>query len=194
MAALQPKSPGRLKQLTLKDISYQIDYRPQRVMSSSDIEPCEEIIGQARAIEAIKVGLHIKSRGYNIFVTGMGGTGRTTTIQHLLQQLNHHEPNLKDICYVNNFKNVDNPRVIVFEAGEGKQEEGGEEEKLDHGAEACHREVFSFPSDEASAAIARKSGSTWTEKSGSSKTEWAEKTARAERSAMPEGERFFVKE
>jgi len=121
MTARRPTNSKRARELTLKEINYQIDYRPPKVSSSNDIEPCEEIIGQARAIEAIKVGLHIKSRGYNIFVTGMGGTGRTTTIQHLLQQLNHQEPNLKDICYVNNFKNEDNPRAIVFNAGDGKR-------------------------------------------------------------------------
>jgi len=121
MTGRRPTNSKRARELTLREISYRIHYRPRHVSSSDDIEPCEEIIGQARAIEAIKVGLHIKSRGYNIFVTGSGGTGRTTTIQHLLLQLNHQEPNLKDICYVNNFKNADNPRVIVFDAGDGRR-------------------------------------------------------------------------
>ncbi|PWB71471.1 ATP-dependent protease [candidate division GN15 bacterium] len=121
MTARRPKKSKSSRELTLKEISYQIDFHPRGVRTSDDIAPCEEIIGQARAIEAIKVGLHIKSRGYNIFVTGMSGTGRTTTIQHLLQQLDHHQPQLNDICYVNNFKNEDNPRVLVFEAGDGKR-------------------------------------------------------------------------
>ena len=121
MAPRRKSSLLRARKLTLKDISYQIDYRPPKVTTSDDIEPCAEIIGQHRAIEAIKVGLHIPTRGYNIFVTGLGGTGRTTTIQHLLQQLNHQEPKLKDICFVNNFKNEDNPRVIIFDAGDGKR-------------------------------------------------------------------------
>ncbi|MGZ7066000.1 MAG: hypothetical protein ACXVI6_06570, partial [Candidatus Aminicenantales bacterium] len=48
--------------------------------SSSDEAPaCEDIIGQERALKAIQTGLDIKSLGYNIFITGMVGTGRTTT-------------------------------------------------------------------------------------------------------------------
>jgi ATP-dependent Lon protease len=65
--------------------------------------------------------LNVESKGYNIFVTGLPGTGRTTTISHLLKQLEHAEPDLRDICYVNNFRNVDAPRVLAFRAGEGKR-------------------------------------------------------------------------
>src|SRR5512138_1516098 len=121
MAPRRKTNSHHVRELTVNDITYQIDYCPPKVTTSDDIEPCEEIIGQDRAIEGIKVGLHIRTRGYNIFVTGMGGTGRTTTIQHLLEQLNHQQPQLNDICYVNNFKNEDHPRVIVFTAGDGKR-------------------------------------------------------------------------
>ena len=62
-----------------------------------------------------------QSKGYNIFVTGLLGTGRTTTIKHLLEQLDHAKPILNDICYVNNFKNEDSPVVLKFAAGEGKR-------------------------------------------------------------------------
>lgn len=103
------------------DIDYRISFAPKGVRTSSDVDPCEDILGQDRAIEAIKMGLAIKSKGYNIFVTGLGGTGRTTTIRHLLQQLDHAKPDLRDICYVNNFRNEDNPRVLLFMAGEGKR-------------------------------------------------------------------------
>jgi len=41
--------------------------------TTEQIEPCEEIIGQERALEAIRVGLDIGSIGYNIFVTGLTG-------------------------------------------------------------------------------------------------------------------------
>ncbi len=52
-----------------------------------DCPTCDEIIGQERALKAIQTGLDIKSLGYNIFITGMVGTGRTTTIKQLLEQL-----------------------------------------------------------------------------------------------------------
>jgi ATP-dependent Lon protease len=89
--------------------------------SSSDEAPaCENIIGQERALRAIQTGLDIKSLGYNIFITGMVGTGRTTTIKQLLEQLEKSEKTPDDILYVNNFKNPDEPVLIILPAGQGK--------------------------------------------------------------------------
>ncbi len=108
------------RQLSSKDLDYTVDFVPAGILSSDDIDPCCGIIGQNRAVEAIKTGLNVKSDGYNIFVTGLIGTGRTTTIKHLLERLDHKKPLLDDICYVNNFKNEDNPIVLKFTAGEGR--------------------------------------------------------------------------
>jgi len=90
------------------------------VASSAEAEPCEEIIGQERALRAIQTGLDIKSLGYNIFITGMVGTGRTTTITQLLDQLEKGEKTPDDILYVNNFKYPDEPVLIMLPAGRGK--------------------------------------------------------------------------
>ena len=90
------------------------------VKTSADAGPCEEIIGQERALKAIQTGLDIKSLGYNIFITGMVGTGRTTTITQLLDQLEKGEKTPDDILYVNNFKYPDEPVLIMLPAGHGK--------------------------------------------------------------------------
>jgi len=88
--------------------------------SSDDAPVCADIIGQERALKAIQTGLDIKSIGYNIFITGMVGTGRTTTIKQLLDQLKKAEKTPDDILYVNNFKNTDEPALIILPAGQGK--------------------------------------------------------------------------
>jgi len=54
--------------------------------TSNEIAPLTEIVGQDRAVEAIKLGLAIETDGYNIFVTGLSGTDRLPTIQQLLEQ------------------------------------------------------------------------------------------------------------
>ena len=115
---LQIKKPAGLK---FTDIDYRVTYVPRGAKSTSDFQPSYDIIGQDRAIDAIRVGLNVPSRGYNVFVTGMSGTGRSTTITRLLEQLEQVAPQLNDVCYVNNFKNVDNPRVLIFKAGDGKK-------------------------------------------------------------------------
>lgn len=119
MPAVKQKRSAKVRALSYKDIDYRVTHRPKNVKTSGDIAPCTEIIGQQRAVDAIKLGLKVKSKGYNIFVTGIVGTGRATTIKHLLQQLDHSAPDLKDICYVNNFKNEDCPIVLYFAAGDG---------------------------------------------------------------------------
>ncbi len=83
------------------------------------IEPCHEIIGQERALEAIRVGLDIHSIGYNIFVTGLAGTGRFTTIKRVLEEMDVKGRIPNDICYVNNFKNPDMPHMLILPAGQG---------------------------------------------------------------------------
>ena len=84
-----------------------------------DAEPVKEIIGQDRALRALRVGLEMAHFGYNIFVTGVSGTGRTTTIKRLLSEFEQHQASLTDKCYVHNFRDPDAPRLIVLPAGQG---------------------------------------------------------------------------
>jgi len=83
------------------------------------VQACEEIIGQERAQEAIRLGLNIHSVGYNIFVTGLTGTGRFTTIKCILEELNIQSKIPNDFCYVNNFKNQDMPHMLSLPPGQG---------------------------------------------------------------------------
>ena len=120
MAAAKKKT-RRPRELTFKQIDYRITTKPKGITSSEDIDPCCGIIGQSRAIDAIKTGLNVRSNGFNIFVTGLAGTGRTTTIKHLLEQLDHERPDVQDICYVNNFRQEDSPCILTFKAGDGRR-------------------------------------------------------------------------
>lgn len=85
---------------------------------------CEEIkgiIGQERALTAIRMGLEIDSPGYNIYASGLTGTGKTSTIKTLLSQLDVTKKTPDDICYVHNFKDSDMPIYIMLPAGMGKK-------------------------------------------------------------------------
>jgi ATP-dependent Lon protease len=87
--------------------------------STEAIEPCQEVIGQERGLEAIRVGVDINSIGYNIFVTGLTGTGRFTTIKCVLEEIDVKGKILNDLCYVNNFKNPDMPKMLILPTGQG---------------------------------------------------------------------------
>jgi Cdc6-like AAA superfamily ATPase len=84
-----------------------------------EVTPLQEIIGQDRALRALQVGLDMKHAGYNVFVTGNTGTGRTTTIKQLLHRLADQPASLTDKCYVHNFRDPDSPLTIILPAGQG---------------------------------------------------------------------------
>jgi len=94
---------------------------------SLDFETTEEVpplvgwIGQERGVEAINFGISIKSRGYNIFVAGPGGTGRNSTVKSIVQAKAAQESVPNDWCYVNNFKEPDCPRALRLPAGKGRE-------------------------------------------------------------------------
>jgi ATP-dependent Lon protease len=88
--------------------------------SSEACPSCDDIIGQDRAMKALQTGLDIKSVGYNIFITGMLGTGRTTSIKQLLERLEKSGRPPDDLLYVNNFRNPDEPTLLRLRAGQGR--------------------------------------------------------------------------
>ncbi len=89
--------------------------------STDDLEVCDEILGQERALKALELGLNMEYLGYNIFITGKSGTGRHTTIRMLLQDRKRTNIIFDDKCYVHNFKYPDMPRAISLPAGQGNQ-------------------------------------------------------------------------
>ncbi len=107
------------KELSVEKLKWRCSTKDLPFETTDEIKPIEEIIGQDRALQAIRLGLAIRSMGYNIFVTGFVGTGRNTTIKHLLEKIEKGGTAPDDICYVNNFKNTDMPRVIRVPAGKG---------------------------------------------------------------------------
>ena len=85
--------------------------------TTSEIEPLNEVIGQERAVHAIEFGLNMKSPGYNIFVTGIEGTGKSTIIKDIVNQHAKTLPTPVDWCMVNNFKDEYHPIAISVSTG-----------------------------------------------------------------------------
>jgi lon-related putative ATP-dependent protease len=80
-----------------------------------------EVIGQPRALEALKMGIGIKSKGYNVYVSGVPGTGRRTAVMSVLGKASCERCLLLDIAFVYNFDAPLAPKALVFEAGEGRE-------------------------------------------------------------------------
>jgi len=79
------------------------------------------IIGQERAIRAMKMGIELYSPGYNVFVCGITGTGRTTTVKRILDNIKSACPLPLDRCYVHNFRQSERPRLVVLPRGRSRE-------------------------------------------------------------------------
>ena len=89
--------------------------------NSGEIEPASTIVGQDRAVEAIGFGLDMPGIGYNVFVTGLSGTGRLTTIKRFLENIDVDLTTPDDVCFVHNFRNPEEPHALFLEAGAGRR-------------------------------------------------------------------------
>ena len=89
--------------------------------TTAELPYIDEIIGQPRAIRAIEFGIHIDSPGYNIFMVGAPGTGRTTTIQRYLQKHAPNDPAPSDWIYVHNFTDAYRPIALRIKLGSARK-------------------------------------------------------------------------
>ena len=89
--------------------------------NTREIKPLDGVIGQKRAVQAIEFGLNMKSAGYNIFVTGVEGTGKSTIVRELVSKHARTLPRPDDWCLVNNFKDHFRPKAIAVPSGKAVQ-------------------------------------------------------------------------
>lgn len=94
---------------------------------TADMTPLEDFVGQSRAIRAIEFGLGVNKPGFNIFVTGLTGTGKTSIIKAFLKKVTAEKrgpeedsPFPEDWCYVYNFGDPDRPQALNIRRGWGK--------------------------------------------------------------------------
>ena len=95
--------------------------------SSQELSALETIVGQDRAIRAMQFGLGIKEKGFNIYVSGIPGTGRTTAVRRYLEEVAGTKPVPNDWCYVNNFQNPYRPNALNLPAGRAVELQKGME-------------------------------------------------------------------
>ncbi|MFN2147867.1 MAG: AAA family ATPase [Anaerolineales bacterium] len=89
--------------------------------SSQEMTILEKIIGQERAARSLNFGLGIDTRGFNIYVAGLPGTGRTTTVRRFLEDRARTAKVPSDWCYVNNFKDPSRPQALKLPPGRAKE-------------------------------------------------------------------------
>lgn len=100
-----------------------MEYTPEQMpfKDTSELSPLDQVIGQRRAVEAISFGLNMKGCEYNIFVTGLEGTGKTTILQRILNDHAAQFNTPPDLCMVNNFEDPYCPIVMEIPPGTALQ-------------------------------------------------------------------------
>lgn len=117
---IQNKVPKISSELQFDQLTWSCPEHIFTFKSTKELSPLKGIVGQDRAIEAITLGAELQSYGYNVFVSGVSGTGRLTTVKHILDQVSVTRPILFDYCFVHNFLFPDNPTLLKFPKGQGK--------------------------------------------------------------------------
>ena len=111
----------KVKELKHTQVYRICDLRSLKFKTTEDLTPCKDYIGQKRAVEAINFGLGMEFKGYNLYLSGPPGVGKTTTIKTILSSVAKDKPSPPDWCYVFNFQDPNEPNVIELPKGKGKE-------------------------------------------------------------------------
>lgn len=106
--------------LTLKDLQVCCDPALLDFEDTSGLEPLPGLIGQERALGAIRLAASIAHADFNLFVLGPGGTGKHSAVQYLLGNEAAGRPVPSDWVYVNDFANPERPKAIALPPGTAK--------------------------------------------------------------------------
>ncbi|MFZ5630212.1 MAG: Lon protease family protein [Spirochaetota bacterium] len=93
--------------------------------NTGEVTVSNEIFGQKRALDAIEFGTSIDRAGYNIFVLGENGSGRHSAVQRILVERARLNASPQDVCYVHNFADANQPKLLLLPAGRGVEFRNG---------------------------------------------------------------------
>ena len=88
---------------------------------TSSLTPSIGLINQERAVRAVKFAMSIHQEGFNIYMAGRPGLGKTRYAMEIAHKYANSMPVPDDWCYVYNFENPMHPKTINLPAGKGKE-------------------------------------------------------------------------
>lgn len=108
-----------MRELKPEELRWQCPQDWLPAISTARVAPSRGIIGQARAVRALEFGLAVESLGFNVFVTGLTGTGRMTAIELHIKPIASTGQAPDDLTYVFNSEQPEQPCLLYLDAGRG---------------------------------------------------------------------------
>ena len=89
--------------------------------TTQELDPIQSGIGQERGIKALEFGLQVDVKGYNLYLEGPSGVGKTMYTKNYLDKIASKKKIPSDWCYIYNFDNPNEPIAVELAAGQGKE-------------------------------------------------------------------------
>lgn len=109
-----------IRPLTAEQVRLVCDQSLFTFNTTADLPPANSVIGQPRGLRSLAFGLRVQGEGYNIFMMGPTGAGRTTALEQLVRQQAQEQPVPLDWLYITNFDLPEQPQALVLPAGQGR--------------------------------------------------------------------------
>lgn len=108
-------------ELSYKDLKFTCDESVFSFEDTSELTPIVTGIGQERGIKALEFGVNVDIKGYNLYLEGPSGVGKTMYAKNYLDKISKKKKTPSDWCYIYNFDNPNEPIAVSFPAGQGKE-------------------------------------------------------------------------
>ena len=120
-----------MKTLTKDELYHRCDPDQFTFKTTADLDEISEMVGQARAVEAVLFGIGIRREGYNLFALGPSGTGKHTLVRGFIAEQASREATPSDWCYINNFEQSTKPLLLQLPPGRGRELQGDVDRLID---------------------------------------------------------------
>ena len=108
-------------ELSYKDLKITCNPNLFKFETTEELEPIRTGIGQDRGISALEFGIQIDVKGYNLYLEGPSGVGKTMYTKNYLNEIASKKKTPNDWCYIYNFENPNEPISVSLPAGQGKE-------------------------------------------------------------------------
>ena len=108
-------------ELSYRDLKMVCNQNMFHFDTTEELEPMKDGIGQDRGIKALEFGVNVDVKGYNIYMEGPSGVGKTMYAKNYLDSISTKKKVPSDWCYIYNFQNPNEPIAVSLPAGQGKE-------------------------------------------------------------------------